>query len=485
MSETKIRGSAKPYLTADLELEQGLLGMALNDPNVIEDLPDNFHAQHFYEPSHGRIFEQIKTRTQNGNAADPFLIASYLETDQGVRQLGGEKFLIELFSRAPPRHLAKSYAERILDLWRRRALLELSDRITEIGFTDAPTEEMIQLVEKDVQAIQALSSISRTYDAAEAVAMVLSALDDPQRASGVKCGLSPIDDVNGGMMPGELWLGAGRPGMGKSAVANSAALHIARFGRSPDNEPLGVIEFGSEMTVEQMMRRHVCDIAYEMFGSRAPAYSTVRKRNMTLDQSDCFRAAAKEVSKLGTLSSIYRTGLTIPAMRAIIRRQSAAWRRKGVKPGLVTVDHVGLIRSSQKAKGRTEAQGEIARELKELAGELDIPIFALVQLNRQVEQRDDKRPMLADLRDSGEWEENADGVIAFYRDAYYAKREPQPKGYDRQNEWEERCNSPFVDAIFMKIREGETQTVKLWADMGRNAIRGAAPDLFYDSSAFL
>ena len=480
MLQTANHPKIKSALPSNMELEQGLLGMILGDSASVEDLPDNFSGAHFYEPTHGRIFDAVKARANAGMSADVTLMASYLEQDPGVRQFGGEGFLTDLYVNAPPRYLIKSYAERILDLWRRRSLLELSDRISEVGFTETPTEDILQGVEKDVLAIQALSSLSRTYDASEAVSMVLETLDNPSKAFGVRTGLTPIDDVTGGFMPGELWLGAGRPGMGKSAVANCLALHVARHGVAPSGERLGVIEFGSEMSVEQMMRRHICDMAFEMFGRQAPTYSAARKRTLTEPQFQAFRSAANVLAQLGTLSSIYRTGMTVPSIRSIIRRQASAWKRKGVVPGLITIDHVGLIRSSAKAKGRTEAQGEIARELKELCGELNIPILALVQLNRGVELRDDKRPMLADLRDSGEWEENADGVIMFYREAYYARRDPEPKSYDARGEWEARCASPMVDAILAKVREGETQTVKLWADMGRNAIRSNAPDSAYD-----
>jgi replicative DNA helicase len=146
---------------------------------------------------------------------------------------------------------------------------------------------------------------------------------------------------------------------------------------------------------------------------------------------------------------------------------------------------MGLVRSSAATRGRSEAQGEVARDTKQLAGELDTAILALVQLSRKVEERDDKRPMLSDLRDSGEWEENADGVIGCYREAYYAQREPEPKRRDLKLLWDERRESRIVDAMFLKIREGEARTVHLWADMGRNAIRGEAPASHYGGGANL
>ena len=470
---------------SDLQAEFSLIGILIYENSALELIPDELSPDHFYEPTNGRIFETIRNIIRAGAMADPITVSHKLLHDDGFGTLGGRNFLFDCVTSAPPQTNICDYANLIIELWRRRELIRLGDYITKSARSGGVAADLIFNSEKTLGDLNNSVSTARLVSAEEAVARVRLQLDNPERAAGVMTGLLPIDEVSGGFMPGELWLGAGRPGMGKSAVCNSTALHIARHGRSPEGEPLGVIEIGSEMTVEQMMRRHLCDLAFELYGKDAPNYSTVRKRMMSEAQRNAFMAASRQMAQLGTLYSIYRTGLTVATLRAIIRRQASAWRRKGIKPGLVTVDHVGLLRPSSAARGRTEAQGEVARELKELAGELEIPIFALVQLNRQVESRDDKRPTLPDLRDSGEWEENADGVIGFYREAYYARREGEPKNYDRKAEWEARCESKFVDAIFMKIREGEMQTVKLWADMGRNAIRSAAPDSYYDQDAFL
>lgn len=469
----------------DIEAEFSLLGILLFNNQSLELIPDELNPDHFYEPTNGRIFETIRKKIHAGAMADPITVASAMLHDEAFGQLGGRNLLADLLCKAAPAANGPDYAKIIIENWRLREIIRLGDYLTKSARSGGDAADLIFNSEKTLTDLNNSVSTARLVSAEEAVQRVQAQLENPERASGVRTGLAPVDDVTGGFMPGELWLIAGRPGMGKSAIANSTALHIARHGMSPDGERLGVIEIGSEMTVEQMMRRHICDMAFELYGVNAPTYSQVRKRLMTPAQRDAFNGAARELSKLGTLYSIYRTGLTVPALRAMIRKQASAWRRRGIKIGLVTVDHVGLLRASAATRGRTEAQGEIAREMKEICGELEIPILALVQLNRQVESRDDKRPMLSDLRDSGEWEENADGVLGAYRDAYYAKREGEPKGYDKKAEWEARCESKHVDAIFMKIREGEMQTVKLWADMGRNAIRGSAPERYYDQDAFL
>lgn len=438
---------------SNLEAEQAIIGAILFDNQLLDQI--KLEPWQFHEPLHARIFETCQALHSTGRLADPLTVGI---SDQ-------KTYMVEMVVKCPAPKVALSYVPILQNLWKRRELVRLGKELA--ADVDDP-EAVIEGLTRELDALQSQTSNLELVSAAEAVNRVETQLDGQTATVGVSTGLEPIDAVSGGFMPGELWLGAGRPGMGKSAVANCAALHVARSG-------LGVIEINCEMTVEQMMRRHICDLAYEKFEHHAPTYSQVRKRLLSVPQRDAFKAAAHQIRKLGTLKSIYRTGLTMPMLAALIRRQAVQWAREGVKLGLVTVDHVGLIKASTGLRSRTEAQGEVAREMKELAGQIGAPILALVQLNRQVEGRDDKRPMLADLRDSGEWEENADGVIAFYRPAYYAQRENEPKGYNDKLLWEERRQSRHIDAMFLKIREGEMQTVKLWADMGRNAIRGADP----------
>ena len=459
------------------EAERGLLGAILYENATMELVVDIVVPEAFHNGWHGRVFQICRDLINLGRRADPVTVHDALKDEAG----GSINYLLDLAEIATGNAVVVEYAKIIAERWRLRELIRIAERIATEAKGGEVSSILIENTERDLMAMQLSTRTIALVDAADAIDRVTYQLDNPASSFGVNLGLSPIDDVTGGMMPGELWLLAGRPGMGKSACASSAALHIARHGFSPQGQRLGVIEICCEMTVEQMMRRHISDLAYEMFGRDAPSYSTIRKRAMGPRQREMFDAAAREIRKLGTIKSLYRTGLNVAAIRSIVRRQKVLWHRQGVRLGLVIVDHVGLIRATTAAgRGRSEAQGEVAREMKELPGEFEAPVLALVQLNRKVEERDDKRPMLSDLRDSGEWEENADGVIGVYREAYYALREPEPKRHDLKQLWEERRMSVMVDAILMKIREGKMQTVKLWTDMGRNAIRGHAPENSYD-----
>lgn len=466
----------------DLEAEQGLLGAIMFTNTLMDQLADELDPEMFYEGTHSRIFVAMRDLIGAGRSADPVTVLHALGTDPGLDQLGGADYLMLLVDKAPGQKLGLEYAGIVREMWRRKKLIQLGDSLAAGGRDGQTADEMITLAESDMAAAEIHARGISLVSASEAVDIVIGQYDDPNKAAGLSLGLQPIDDVIGGMMPGEAWLVAARPSMGKSGLASTASLNVSVRGHAPSGERWGVIEICSEMTVAQMMRRHIADFCFEMFGPDGPTYSAMRRRALTESQQRMMREAAKRLRDLDTLKCLYRTGLTIRAIRALARRQKAVWARKGIRLGLVVIDHVGLVVGSSQTRGRTEEQGEVARDTKSLAGDLDCAVMGLVQLSRRVEERDNKRPRLDDLRDSGEWEQSADGVIGLYRDAYYAVREPEPKRRDDKILWDERCSSPMVDALLLKVREGEVQTVKLWADMGRNAIRGYAPESLFARS---
>lgn len=255
--------------------------------------------------------------------------------------------------------------------------------------------------------------------------------------------------------------------MGKSAFAECVGLNMARAG-------LGVIQINGEMTPDQMTRRHLTDIVFDRWQFQGPKYSDIRKRNVTHDQMQMLYWAHEQLSAL-PIEMMKKPGLRLRQLRSIVRRQTAEWSRRSIPLGAVFIDHVGLLRTDVRMD-RYEAQTEISNGLKELADELQCVVIGLNQLNRETEKREDKRPQLADLRDSGSWEQDADFVIGFYREAYYALRQPEPKGDLNWAEWDRARKSRTVEAIVLKAREGACGTVALWADVDRNAIRGAPPE---------
>lgn len=469
-----------------LEAEQALLGALLFDNAVLADVDGIVAAHTFAEPFHQSLYSAIYEAIGAGRLAEPTSINERFKDDEFVgpaySSFGGVRYLADLVDRAPPSANAPDYAKLIRETWQRREMIRLAAEVMRRARVDRSVDAAVIMdeAEKGLLGIQLQARTAVLMTAEEAVDRVIEEYENAEVSAGVLLGIPPLDAEIGGLQPGELWILAGRPSMGKSAIASTAALNVAMHGFHPDGRRLGWIEINGEMTAAQMMRRHIADHAFTLSPRHAPAYSKVRKRLPMTDQERAvFYTAAQEIRPLQTLRMVKRTGMTLATLRSMIRRQVAAWDRQGIALGGVSIDHGGLIRVEDARRGRTEAQTEIAIGMKDLADELGVPLLVLLQLNRQVESRDDKHPVLADLRDSGAWEENADGVIGVYRDAYYASRETEPKKADARLIWEERKSSKIVEALLLKIREGEAGRINLWADMARNAIRGSAPDNLY------
>lgn len=458
---------------SNLEAEQALLGVLLYDNAALEHL-DGLEPEHFYEPFHGRLFAAIQSANRAGRIADLVIVAGQFGADPAFNDLGGMRYLAEMVDRAPIPTAAPDYAREIADLATRRALIDATSEAQALLRSGEETPEVVEKLEANLLALQRSQRRARLYSASDAVTAMLAALDAPEGDDrGVMTGLSALDDHLGTMQPDELILVAGRPGAGKSALAACISLNVARRG-------LGVIEINSEMSVAQMMRRHVSDAAFAVYGQDAPTYKDIKRRQLTQSSRARVNHAADQIGGL-PLAMVKRTGLTLSALRSLVRRQTAEWARQGIELGLVTVDHVGLLQADGGGRDRYTDQTNIAIGMKALADELHVPVVALVQLSRKVEERDSKRPQLSDLRDSGAWEENADVAIGVYREAYYANKEQEPKGGSLKgdlawDEWYRRRHSKVVEAILMKVREGEEATIPLWASIGHNAIRSADPE---------
>lgn len=453
-----------------LQIEQCLIGMLLNAPSLLDKIEDDISPDMFAEPAHEAIYLKIKSIVNDGKIADAAIIAYELSTHASVQNLGGSHYLMDLVEKAPPPNSIQQHAQAIARDWQFRGLEALTAEITILA--QDRNQSAFEKISTEIARIELKGKKETGASADEGVDRVLAQYESDNQHTGVKTGLYGIDDAIGSMRPGELWIACGRPSMGKSAFALCVALNAS------ENRQ-GTIVVNCEMTIEQMVRRNLCDLAFRTYGPAAPSYSAVRKKTLTKHQEDILYKTASIYRKNRALHLDFRPGITVEGLKSIVRRKILRWAREGVNPSLVVIDHVGLVRAAGKNQNRSADQGEIARALKEAAGSLNVAILALAQLNRQVESRDDKRPTLADMRDSGEFEENADGVIGFYRQAYYAEREPEPKGHDKRALWEEKRASRSVDAILLKVREGQCQTITLWADMGRNAIRNEAPQNAY------
>ena len=463
-----------------LEAEMSLLGTVLYDNEAVGRVEGLVRGEHFLEPFNGAMFDAVLELAGAGRLADAVTVSDQFAEHPAFIQVGGLRYLADLIDHAPPAVNAPDYARMVRAGWQRRKLISLAGAMEkdtrERG--DVPVEDLIEHFEAELLAVQLHQSDAALIGADDAASAVFDGLRNPDKARSIKTHIGPLDRALGGITPGHLLMLAGRPSMGKSALASTMALNVARNELWPDGQRVGVIEISLEMDVDQMTRRHLSDWSLEISPRDAPTYRALKDgEDLTVDGLRLAEHVGRQFGALENLKMAYRPGLTVNGLRGLVRRQASKWARMGIRVGLVIVDHVGLMRVDGPNRGRYDAQTTLAIEMKELAGVLGVGLVALVQLSRQIETRDNKRPLLADMRDSGAWEENADAVIGVYRDAYYAEREVAPKR--DIHVWESRKLSQDIDAILLKLREGKAGTVTLWGDMGRNAIRGSRPENYH------
>lgn len=472
-----------PALPLSLEAEQGLLGILLFDNEVFHRLERMEPAQ-FFEPFHQRLFAAIASRIGQGNLAEATVIADALRADPAFEPFGGRNYLLNLVDHAPASANASAYARLIADHALRRQIAKLGDQLRgEAPNPDEDPHDLIGKAEASLLAMQVSNSETRLYSAGEASSRVLAELDTPkEHRNGITTGLEPLDRMLGPLLPGDLVLLMGRPSMGKSAVAECVAVNMAApkwqsYVNNADAMPEalnGVIQINGEMSPEQMARRHLTDIAFSAWQAKGPKYSDIRKGEVSYDQRQMLGRADEVLQRMPI--SMLRRRLKLSELRSLARRQAAEWHRRGIGLSALIIDHVGLLKPDGGRMDRYEAQTEISGGLKELAAELQCVVIGLNQMNRENEKRDDKRPQLSDLRDSGSWEQDADFVIGFYREAYYAQRQPEPKKELEWDAWDRARKSRTIEAIVLKAREGECGTAMLWGDVARNAIRGIEPE---------
>ncbi len=456
-------------LPHNIEAEQQLLGAILTNNEIYDKIANVVRPEHFFEPVHRRIFELAVGRIQKNTLASPVTLKPFLESDEGLRELGGPTYLTCLAAAACAASAARDYAQLIYDLAVRRELIRLGRDIVEraqrMDPEDEPREQIIaaeqalyRLGEQGV-AERGFQSFLQAVKAAVEVAN--AAYQREGGLAGLSTGFIDLDRKLGGLHPSDLIILAGRPSMGKTALATNIAFNVAkayRRGLRPDGTE-GTIDggivgfFSLEMSAEQLAARILSE------QSEIPA-DQIRRGDMTEAEFRRFIEAAK---------ALQTCPLFIDDTPALPLAQLAARARRLKRThglDLLVVDYLQLIRSSAK-ENRVQEVSEITQGLKAIAKELNIPVLALSQLSRQVEQRDDKRPQLADLRESGSIEQDADVVLFVYREEYYREREkPGDHDLDALAKWQavmERVHGR-AEIIIGKQRHGPIGTVELSFD---------------------
>jgi replicative DNA helicase len=458
----------------NLAAEQAVLGIILSDNQAVDRM-EGLEGRHFYDPFHGRLFDETLALIKIGRAADPLVMAARMANDEAVKEEGGIKYFSDLFASAPPSANARSYADTLLEVATQRDLLRACDDVR-AAIVSAESKETGDIA---LEAEKAFTEIARgglTKDAWHDGETALGRAYDRARAGnglpGTATGISSLDAVLGGMRPATLNLFAGRPGMGKSAVGVQAAISVAKSGK-------GAAFFSLEMPEEQCSVRFGASLAYDRM---APVYSGVSD-NPTFEQfergsltPDQWRRLDRGVEAMKGLpiSLDFRSRLKVSQMTAAIRRQVRKWAKAGIEPGVVVIDHFLHIASEAGQRGEAaERYTAIANDLLHMAKVLNIPIMLLCQLNRGVEGRDDKRPSLADLKWTGALEENAFSATFLYRPEYYCKppvNENDDMAWDKyQAEKSKVAKRLFF--IVEKNRGGRSnEQIETFCDIGCNAI---------------
>lgn len=456
--------SADP-MPHSIEAEQQLLGAILTNNDIYDRVASIITEQHFYDPVHARIYEVAKARIAKNNLATPVTLKAFLEDDEGLKELGGPAYLARLAGAAISAFAARDYAQMIYDMAIRRELIGLGNDIaTKATKIDVASEPKEQIVEAE-QALYKLSEQGKTDSGfvsflkavTEAVNVTNEAYQRGGGMAGISTGLVDLDKQLGGLHPSDLLILAGRPSMGKTSLATNIAFNVAKAykkGLKRDGTEGavdgGVVGFFSlEMSAEQLAGRILAE-ASEISSHK------IRQGDMTESEFRRFVDAAKDLEAC-PLFIDDTPALPISQLAARARRLK---RTHGLD--LLVIDYLQLCRGT--AENRVNEIAEISMGMKAIAKELNIPVVALSQLSRQVESRDDKRPMLSDLRESGSIEQDADVVMFVFREEYYKEREkPGDEDLDKMEDWKaamERLHAK-AEVIVGKQRHGPIGTVHL------------------------
>ena len=472
----------------NMEAEQALLGILLYDNAAYERLSDNLQARCFYEPFHQRLFQSIETHIRKGQLAEPILLADEFKNDPAFQELGGLRYLADLVDRAPPAANAGDYARVIFDLSLRRELIRIGGDIATAaqgggGDEKRTARDQIEAAEQQLYSLAESGAASSGFvsfgDALRgAVEMTAEAYSRDGGMSGVATDLIDLDQKIGGLHPSDLIVLAGRPSMGKTALATNIAFNIAKkyaYEIQPDGTRKtvqgGVVAFYSlEMSAEQLALRMLAD-ASGVSGDR------LRKGEIDASEFGRVRDAAMELQE-APLYIDATGGISIAKLTARARRL-----KRQVGLDLIVVDYLQLVTGSDLGANANRVQevSQITMGLKALAKELSCPVIALSQLSRQVEARDDKRPQLSDLRESGSIEQDADMVWFVYREAYYVGRAEPREGTPEHLTWQEEMDRlhGLAEVIIAKQRHGPIGTVRLSFNSDTTRFGNLAKDHYF------
>ena len=449
----------------NIEAEKALLGAILVNNEAIDRVSSFLKPTHFYDPLHGRLYEAASKLILGGKRATPITLKTFFQAAEPVGELTVPQYLGRLAANATTIINAEDYGRTIYDLAIRRQLIGIGETMVNTAFDSPIDAEPAVQIEDAEQKLYELAETGKYGSGFEPFSSALTdAIDMAANAyrrdgglSGLATGFSDLDQRMGGLQPSDLIIIAGRPSMGKTALATNIAYHVAktyrRDGESDHAVDGAVVGFFSlEMSAEQLATRIIAEQAH------IPS-ERIRRGRIDSDEFDRIVEVSQELQNL-PLYIDQTGGITVAQLAARARRLK---RQRSL--GFIVVDYLQLLSGSSRraAEGRVQEVSEITTGLKALAKELHVPVLALSQLSRQVEQREDKRPQLSDLRESGSIEQDADVVLFVFRQEYYLERSQPRENTEEHRQWQEEMNAVTgkAEVIIGKQRHGPTGTVQL------------------------
>jgi len=457
----KLIQNSERQLPCNIEAEQALIGSILVSNDIYDEITSIVDSQKFFDPIHAKIFDTIEMLISKGLLANPITLKNYFENNEGMKELGGHEYLIKItkFSTTSTKQ-AIDYANIVHEMHLRRELIKISETIlndasNSNGEIKSSGEEMIQSAEKSLFDLAERGHFNRSFLKFEnalkqTIEMAKNAYKNEDGIVGVPTGLTDLDSRLGGMHKQDLIIIAGRPSMGKTALATNIAFHAAKNIEKKEIKST-VAFFSLEMSSEQLSTR----ILSEQSKIRS---NDIRRGKVSEKEFEQFIETSKNIFNL----PLFIDETPAITISAISNRSRRIKRLFGLD--LIVVDYIQLMRSSSgRNDGRVQEISEITQGLKALAKELRCSCAALSQLSRAVEQRDDKKPQLADLRESGSIEQDADVVMFVYREAYYLERKEPTLGSVEHAEWQQKMNeiSSLAEIMISKQRHGPTGNVKV------------------------
>ncbi len=449
----------------NMEAEQALLGAILVNNEAMHHVGSYLMPEHFYVPVHQRVFAAIQSMFDKGLIANPITLKSHFDQDEGLKEIGGGSYLARLAAASASIINIRNYSDIIYDCSHKRSLISIGEEIVNTAYIsdlEISSSDQIENAEQKLFNLASEGTAENSFrqlkhSMIEAIERVEHAYRNSDRVIGVPTKLADLDKLLGGLHKSDLLILAGRPSMGKTAlattIAHNAAVYFYEEGlKNPGVKPMSVGFFSLEMSAEQLASRLLS-------GATSLNSGKMRKGDLTTDE---FSVLVKESNKLSQLPfHIDDTpALSIAALRARARRLKRVHNL-----GLLVVDYLQLVRGTVTSQqgNRVQEVSEITQGLKAIAKELDIPVMALSQLSRAVEQRDDKKPQLSDLRESGSIEQDSDVVMFVFREEYYLMRQMPREDTPKFAEWQAEMEKVhgIAEVIVAKHRNGPIGNVAM------------------------